>query len=257
VALFEFDDVVVRFGDDVVLDHVTTSVPDCGSVTCLLGESGAGKSTLLRLCNRLEVPTEGQVRFRGRPLDDIDPLVLRRSVGMVFQRPTPFPGTVRDNLLVADPRAGDGELRDALERTRLPASFLDREADSLSGGEQQRACLARTLITRPEVLLMDEPTSALDPTATRALEELGRDLAAAGMPVLWVTHDLAQADRIADRRIVLVRGRLADEHQQRHYLAAEDAFHHHHGDAAHEGHAHDDAHDDPQDDEEALGRGPG
>jgi putative ABC transport system ATP-binding protein len=227
VDLFEFDDVVVRFGDDVVLDHVTTSVPDGGSITCLLGASGAGKSTLLRLCNRLEVPTEGEVRFRGRPLQDTDPLVLRRTVGMVFQRPTLFAGSIRDNLLVAEPTADEGAMTEALHRARLPATFLDRDGDSLSGGEAQRACLARTLITRPEVLLMDEPTSALDPTATKALEELGRALADDGMPVLWVTHDLAQSDRIADRRIVLVGGRLADEHQVAHYLASEDADHDH------------------------------
>jgi putative ABC transport system ATP-binding protein len=235
-VLFEFDDVVVRFGDDVALDHVTAQVPDGGSVTCLLGASGSGKSTLLRLCNRLEVPTSGTVRFRGRPLDDIDPLQLRRTVGMVFQRPTPFPGTVRDNFLVADPAATEDAMRAALEQVHLPVGFLDRDADSLSGGEQQRGSLARTLITAPEVLLMDEPTSALDPTATRALEELGRELAGKGMPVLWVTHDLDQADRIGDRRIVLVRGRVADEHQAQHYLESEDAFHHHHGDVTHEGH---------------------
>ncbi len=238
--LFEFDDVVVRFGDDVVLDHVTASVPDGGGITCLLGASGAGKSTLLRLCNRLAVPSDGEVRFRGTPLSDIDPLVLRRSVGMVFQRPTLFPGSVRDNLLVAAPTASQDEMADVLGRARLPATFIDRDGDSLSGGEAQRACLARTLITRPEVLLMDEPTSALDPTATRALEELGRALADDGMPILWVTHDLDQADRIADRRIVLVGGRLADEHQVGHYLASEEAFHHHHDDDVHEGHAHDD-----------------
>jgi putative ABC transport system ATP-binding protein len=252
VPLFEFDDVVVRFGDDVVLDHITTEVPDGGGITCLLGASGAGKSTLLRLCNRLEVPGSGQVRLRGRPLDDIDPLALRRAVGMVFQRPTLFPGTVRDNLLVADPDAGEDVMREVLDRARLPASFLDRDADSLSGGEQQRACLARTLITGPEVLLMDEPTSALDPTATKALEELGRGLADAGMPVLWVTHDLAQADRIADRRIVLIRGRLADEHQVQHYFASEDAFQHNHDEIVHEGHRHDHRHG-----EEGDGHGAG
>ena len=237
--LFEFDDVVVRFGDDVALDHVTASVPDGGAITCLLGASGSGKSTLLRLCNRLEVPASGTVRFRGRSLDDIDPLRLRRSVGMVFQRPTPFPGSVRDNFLVADPQASEQEMRRVLDQVHLPATFLDREADSMSGGEQQRGSLARTLITGPEVLLMDEPTSALDPTATRALEELGRELADDGMPILWVTHDLDQSDRIADRRIVLVGGRVADEHQVGHYLATEESFHHHHDDETHEGHAHD------------------
>lgn len=249
--LFEFDDVVVRFGDDVALDHVTAAVPDGGSVTCLLGASGSGKSTLLRLCNRLEVPTSGEVRFRGQPLDELDPLRLRREVGMVFQRPTPFPGTVRDNFLVADPDAGEDAMRTVLDQVHLPAGFLDREADSLSGGEQQRGSLARTLITGPEVLLMDEPTSALDPTATRALEELGRELADSGMPVLWVTHDLDQADRIGDRRIVLVRGRVADEHQAQHYLDSEDAFHHHHGDVTHDGH------DDPTEHDEGADRGAG
>ena len=237
--LFEFDDVVVRFGADVVLDHVTASVPDGGAITCLLGASGAGKSTLLRLCNRLEVPTAGEVRFRARPLSEIDPLALRRTVGMVFQRPTLFAGTVRDNLRVAEPEAGEGAMADALGRARLSATFLDRDGDSLSGGEAQRACLARTLITEPEVLLMDEPTSALDPTATKALEELGRGLARDGMPILWVTHDLDQSDRIADRRFVLVGGRLADEHQVDHYLAMEESFHHHHDEETHEGHAHD------------------
>ena len=242
MALFEFDDVVVRFGDSVVLDHVSCAVPEGGSITCLLGASGAGKSTLLRLCNRLEVPTSGEVRFRGQPLADWDPLRLRRTVGMVFQRPTLFAGSVRDNLLVADPDADDQVMLAVLDRARLPASFLDRDGDSLSGGEAQRACLARTLITRPEVLLMDEPTSALDPTATKGLEELGRALADSGMPILWVTHDLAQADRIADRRVVLVGGRVADEHQVAHYLASEEAYHHHHDDRdeTHEGHAHSD-----------------
>ena len=220
--LFDFDDVVVRFGESVVIDHVTTSVDDGGSITCLMGPSGAGKSTLLRLCNRLEVASDGTIRFRGTDLATTDPLLLRRDVGMVFQRPTVFPGSVRDNLLVAEPDGTDEHFVTALERARLDGKFLDREGDSLSGGEAQRVCLARTLVTEPEVLLMDEPTSALDPAATKGLEQLGRALADDGMPILWVTHDLAQAERIADHRIVLVRGRLADEHQIEHYLASEE-----------------------------------
>ena len=208
--------------------------------TRLLGPSGAGKPNCFDCATASRCRPWGDVRFRGESLADRDPLRLRRSVGMVFQRPTVFPGTVRDNLLVADPGAGDDDVGWAMDRARLPLELLDRDADALSGGEAQRACLARTLITRPEVLLMDEPTSALDPTATKALEALGRNLADDGMPVLWVTHDLAQADRIADRRIVLVAGRVADEHQVEHYLASEEAFHHHHeGGETHEGHDHD------------------
>jgi putative ABC transport system ATP-binding protein len=138
----------------------------------------------------------------------LDPLALRRRVGMVFQRPTLFPGTVADNLAVARPELSEDEAGDALHRAGLDRSFLDRTADDLSGGEAQRACLARTLVTEPEVLLMDEPTSALDGDNTRVLERLGADLADSGVPVLWVTHDPHQVDRIADRCFVMAAGRV-------------------------------------------------
>lgn len=227
MSLFTFEHVSVRFDETVVLDDVSATIADGGSITCLLGPSGSGKSTMLRLCNRLEVPTEGCIRFRGDDLAAEDPRLLRRRVGMVFQRPTVFPGTVRDNLLVARPDAAGVDCEEALERAHVDRALLDRDADALSGGEAQRACLARTLITGPEVLLMDEPTSALDPASTRSLEELGTDLARDGMPIVWVTHDLAQADRIADARIVLTAGRIADDHESAHYLAGEDADHAH------------------------------
>jgi putative ABC transport system ATP-binding protein len=144
-----------------------------GEFVAVVGPSGSGKSTLLRLCNRLEVPTEGRVLFRGDDVAGFDPLRLRRTVGMVFQRPTLFGGTVRDNLEVARPGAGDARYAAALESAALDPSFLDRQADELSGGEAQRACLAHTLLTDPEVVLLDEPTSALDHEATLALERLG------------------------------------------------------------------------------------
>ena len=208
-ALFSFEDVVVEVGGLRVLDGVTAEVAP-GGVTCLVGRSGSGKSTLLRLCNRLEVATAGVVRYRGDDVLALDPLRHRRRVGMVFQRPTPFPGTVRDNLLVARPDAGEVELAHALERAALEAAFLDRVADQLSGGEAQRVCLARTLITEPEVLLMDEPTSALDDEATSVLEALACGLAcsAEAVPVLWVTHDRNQVDRIADHRLVVEDGQV-------------------------------------------------
>jgi putative ABC transport system ATP-binding protein len=206
-ALFSFEAVVVEAGGRRILDGVTTDLPDHG-VTCLVGPSGSGKSTMLRLCNRLEVPTSGVVRFRGTDLADLDPLAHRRRVGMVFQRPTPFPGTVRDNLLVARPAATDDVLGAALARAALSEAFLDRVADELSGGEAQRMCLARTLITDPEVLLMDEPTSSLDVDATKELERSARQLADDGVPVVWVSHDLAQVDRIADARLLVDAGRV-------------------------------------------------
>ena len=141
---------------------------------------------------------------------------------MVFQRPTLFAGTVRDNLAVACPGGSDEQFATALDRADLPASFLDRAGDDLSGGEAQRACLARTLVTEPRVLLMDEVTSSLDPASTAVLERLATRLAADGTPVLWVTHDLRQARRIADLEIVLAHGRLADGAERAAFLAGED-----------------------------------
>jgi putative ABC transport system ATP-binding protein len=149
------------------------------------------------------------VRFRGDDVSALDPLDLRRRVGMVFQRPTPFPGSVLDNLRTASPAISEDEAVAALERARLPRDFLDHPATELSGGEAQRVCLARTLVTEPEVLLMDEPTSALDVQARGALEQLGRALPEVGVSVVWVTHDLEQMRRIADAVVVLVDGRVA------------------------------------------------
>lgn len=209
VDLFAFEGVRLVVDDATVLDGVDARLPEEG-LTAIVGPSGSGKSTLLRLCNRLEVPTEGRVRFRGEDVAALDPLALRRRVGMVFQRPTLFPGTVADNLAVARPGLSEDEAGDALHRAGLDRSFLARAGDDLSGGEAQRACLARTLVTEPEVLLMDEPTSALDDDSTHVLERLGRDLADAGIPVLWVTHDLHQVDRIADRRLRVEAGRVVE-----------------------------------------------
>ncbi len=204
-SLYTFVDVSVRFGSITALEGVHLDVPESG-VTVLAGPSGAGKSTLLRLCNRLEVPSAGTVRFRGRDLDGLDPLLLRRRVGMVFQRPALFPGTVRDNLLLARPDGEDALFRAELERAGLPPAFLDRVGDELSGGEAQRACLARTLATQPEVLLMDEPTSSVDPETVKVLEEAVTALAADGVAVIWVTHDPAQADRIGQHHVELRLG---------------------------------------------------
>ncbi|CAN5619914.1 phosphate ABC transporter ATP-binding protein [soil metagenome] len=244
-VLFAFDGVTVERGGARVLDGVTAAINDRG-VTVLAGPSGSGKSTLLRLCNRLDVPTGGQVRFRGDDVTSLDPLALRRRVGMVFQRPTLFAGTVRDNFSVAraagypvlDEGAAYAGYGAYLARVGLATSFLDRDGDSLSGGEAQRACLARTLLTGPEVLLMDEPTSSLDPASTRTLERLVRSLADDGIPFVWVTHDLAQADRIADARLVLAEGRVATVHQAGHYYAGEPHDHDDHDDHDHGDHDH-------------------
>ncbi|WP_158019359.1 phosphate ABC transporter ATP-binding protein [Mycobacterium basiliense] len=212
--MFEFRDVVVERDRMRALDGFSASIPGQG-VTAVVGPSGAGKSTLLRLCNRLEVPVGGRVLFRGKDIGATDPLWLRRRVGMCFQRPTPFPGTVADNLRVAQPDASDERMAESLARVALTGwgdrsgsrSWLDRDATALSGGEAQRMCLARTLMAQPEVLLLDEPTSAVDTDAAEAIERVVRQLAADGIPALWVTHDPAQAKRAADRVLCVERGR--------------------------------------------------
>lgn len=190
-----------------------------GRLTVLAGASGSGKSTLLRLANRLEVPSAGTVTFRGDDLAGLDPRWLRRRVGMVFQRPTPFPGTVDENLQVADRDAGPDARRRALARVGLDVELLDREADALSGGEAQRMCLARTLLTAPEVVLMDEVTSSLDPVARHEVERLARGLVDGGLTVVWVSHDLAQVARLADVAVVVVDGRRADAAEAARFLA--------------------------------------
>src|SRR5262245_51874319 len=217
VVGFEFERVTVLRAGRRVLDTVTASIPAAG-ITVVSGPSGAGKTTLLRLCNRLEIPDAGTLSYRGQPLDALDPLVLRRRVGMVFQRPTPFPCSVADNLAVAHPDASTEELAMALERVALDPGLLDQEARTLSGGELQRMCLARTLVTEPETLLLDEPTSALDDQPKRVFENTARELAAQDITLVWITHDDAQARRVADRIYQLRGGHLtgaaAEEAQQ-------------------------------------------
>lgn len=207
-ALFEFAGVTVRFGDRVALDAVDLVLPQ-RRLTALVGASGSGKSTLLRLCNRLEVPTDGRIRFRGDDVAQLDPVQLRRRVGMVFQRPTPFDGSVLDNLRVADPTIDATSAVAWCARVGLPADVVEQTATTLSGGEAQRMCLARTLATRPQVVLMDEPTSALDHENALRIEDLARTLVDSdGISVIWVSHDRAQVERIADEAVEVASGRV-------------------------------------------------
>jgi putative ABC transport system ATP-binding protein len=208
--LFAFESVSVGPPEARRLDALDAQLPD-GGLTVVAGPSGSGKSTLLRLCNRLEVPSEGTVRHRGADISQGDPLALRRAVAMVFQRPVTFAGTVLDNLREADRDCDEARGAELLERAGLPAAFLARDAGELSGGEAQRACLARALATDPHVMLMDEPTSALDATATDVLERLAKQLVADGTPVIWVSHSEQQLRRLADCVLLLVDGRVDRE----------------------------------------------
>jgi len=209
-ALFEFQSVSVGPPEARRLEGLDARLPD-GGLTVVAGPSGSGKSTLLRLCNRLEVPSDGTVRCRGEDVAQHDPLVLRREVAMVFQRPVTFAGTVLDNLREADRDCDEARGAELLERAGLPATFLARDAGELSGGEAQRACLARALATDPRMMLMDEPTSALDAKATKVLERLAKQLVADGTPVIWVSHSEEQMRRLADRVLLLVDGRVDRE----------------------------------------------
>ena len=207
-AAFGFEQVTVVRAGRRVLDRLDARIPAAG-ITVIAGPSGAGKTTLLRLCNRLDIPDSGIIRYRGQRLDELDPLVLRRRAGMVFQRPVPFPGSVADNIAEALPGIGTQAMAQVLERVALDPGLLGQEARTLSGGELQRMCLARTLVTGPETLLLDEPTSALDEQPKLAFEQTAKDLASGGITIIWVTHDDAQASRVADRVCQLRDGRLS------------------------------------------------
>lgn len=180
-----------------------------GRTTAVVGPSGAGKSSLLRCLNRLEEPGSGRVLFRGSDVRSLDPIELRRRVGMIFQTPLIFEGGVRANLrygLEQDP--GDDALAEALISAGLASDFLARESAALSVGQAQRVCIARALVRGPEVLLMDEPTSALDARASSRIEELIGTLVEGGLTVVLVTHDMQQARRVAGRAALLVGGRI-------------------------------------------------
>jgi putative ABC transport system ATP-binding protein len=190
-----------------------SAVVQAGDVFTVLGPSGSGKSTLLRLINRLADPTSGRILLDGQDTREINVLSLRRRAGMVFQAPVVFDGTVDENIqygaLYGGKKANSEEL---LHRVGLSGDFLARNAADLSGGEQQRLSIARTLATEPELLLMDEPTSALDPAARTQIEELVLKMNREdGLTIMFVTHDMEQARRIGNRTMLLVGGRKIEE----------------------------------------------
>jgi len=205
---FSLVDVVAGPPGAPILKHITVDIP-CRGITALAGPSGSGKSTLLRLLNRLDEPLSGSISLDGRPLSEWDPTALRRQVGMVFQKPPVFDGDVLANLRVADPGVTDQRARHVLDHVGLGAHLLERRAADLSGGEAQRMCVARALLTSPTVLLADEPTAALDHEARRTIEDLGLEVAAGGVPIVWVTHDTDQLRRLADHAMVLIDGEVA------------------------------------------------
>jgi phosphate transport system ATP-binding protein len=214
------------FGDNHVLKNISMEIPD-RQVTAIIGPSGCGKSTFIRTLNRMHelvvgARMQGSIRLDGQDINDraVDPVLLRRRVGMVFQKPNPFPTmSIRDNViaglkLTRTLKRGQGDeiVEKALRQAALWEEVSDRlnePGGGLSGGQQQRLCIARALAVEPDVLLMDEPCSALDPIATARIEDLIHVLRAR-YTIVIVTHNMQQAARVSDRTAFFLLGELIE-----------------------------------------------
>ncbi len=219
------EDFTLYYGSKIGVDKINMSIQP-KSVTAIIGPSGCGKSTFLRSINRMNdlipgVRTEGKIFVEGEEIHDrrIDLVQLRRVVGMVFQRPNPFPKSIYDNIAYGPRLQGirnRGLLDEIVENSLRSAAIwnelkdsLRKSALSLSGGQQQRLCIARALATAPKILLMDEPCSALDPIATGKIEELIRELRDT-YTICIVTHNMQQAARVSDRTAFFCLGQLIE-----------------------------------------------
>jgi phosphate transport system ATP-binding protein len=213
VTKLKAENVNLYYGSFQALRKITLDIPSC-SITAVIGPSGCGKSSMLRLFNRMNelihgARVEGNVELDGTPVYDskIDVVELRKRVGMVFQKPNPFPMPIFDNVAYGPRRHGmqnRGDLADIVEKSLRQAALWDEVKDklgqsglALSGGQQQRLCIARVLAVEPEVILMDEPCSALDPVATLKIEDLMQTLAQ-DYTIIIVTHNMQQAARVSN-----------------------------------------------------------
>lgn len=223
-AKMEVKDLNLFYGDFQALKHVSISMPE-KEITAFIGPSGCGKSTLLKTLNRMNDLVEG-CRIEGQVLLDgedvygsVNVNALRRRVGMVFQKPNPFPMSVYDNIAYGPRTHGvrkKAMLDEIVERSLRQAAIweelkdrLKKSALGLSGGQQQRLCIARALAVEPKVLLMDEPTSALDPISTLKIEELAASLKK-NYTIVIVTHNMQQAVRISDYTAFFLLGELVE-----------------------------------------------
>ena len=223
--IFAVNDLNLWYGAAQALHHVSLSVPE-KSITALIGPSGCGKSTFLKTLDRMNdlipgVRVEGQVLYRGEDIyaPSVDVNQLRREVGMVFQKPNPFPMSIYDNVAYGPRTHGirnKAKLDEIVENSLRSAAIWDEVKDrlkksalGLSGGQQQRLCIARALAVEPEVLLMDESTSALDPISTSKIEDLAVELKSQ-YTVVMVTHNMQQAARISDNTAFFLLGELVE-----------------------------------------------
>ncbi|MFB6285460.1 MAG: phosphate ABC transporter ATP-binding protein PstB [Candidatus Bipolaricaulia bacterium] len=223
-AVLRSEDFSLWYGDFQAIDGITLDIPK-NQVTAIIGPSGCGKSTYLRALNRMNdlianVEVDGQVLYHGQNIYDrrVDPVQVRRHIGMVFQKPNPFPKSIYENIAFGLRINGfndamDDRVEKALKRAALwdevKDDLHDKKGLDLSGGQQQRLCIARALAIEPDVLLMDEPASALDPVATAKIEDLIHELKQ-NYTVGIVTHNMQQAARVSDRTAFFYLGQLIE-----------------------------------------------
>jgi phosphate transport system ATP-binding protein len=221
--IFELNDVSVFYSGKKAVDGVTADFYR-NNITALIGPSGCGKSTLIRCLNRMNdlIPgatVEGRIGYHGQDLygPEVDPVEVRKRIGMVFQKPNPFPKSIFDNIAFGPRILGLKDVEERVERALTRAALwdevkdrLDDNAYGMSGGQQQRLCIARCLAVDPDVILMDEPCSALDPISTGKIEDLMLDLKER-YSIVIVTHNMQQAARVSDRTAFLIVELDADE----------------------------------------------
>ncbi|RLJ86247.1 MULTISPECIES: phosphate ABC transporter ATP-binding protein [Planococcus] len=209
-----FQHVDYRIGDIEILNDITGSFPQ-GRITTLVGPSGAGKSTLLKLCNGLISPANGEIFVKDKAIGEYDPVELRRMVGMALQSAPMISGTVYENLnlpleLQGQQLAKEDAL-ELLEDVGLKGDLLDRKVKELSGGQRQKVSIARTLVNKPEILLMDEITSSLDRASKLEVEELISKINRKyKTTIIWITHNLQQALEIGDYTWVMMDGQVVE-----------------------------------------------
>ena len=223
-TIFGLKDVSVRYGGNLAVDEVSIDILQ-NHITAMIGPSGCGKSTLIRCLNRMNdlIPSasvDGEIIYHGQNLYDknVDPVEVRKRIGMVFQKPNPFPKSIYDNIAFGPRILGmKGDMDEIVENALKGAALWDEVKDRLSdnafgmsGGQQQRLCIARCMAVEPDVILMDEPCSALDPISTGKIEDLMMDLKDR-YSIVIVTHNMQQAARVSDKTAFLIVELDSDE----------------------------------------------